>query len=529
MTLARKATLAFAVLIALVTTGQLIVVSQARSSAAAVQAYRGRIAVFQDAVRSMITDWYTYDDQNNMYILVAATSPDETTLISDTWAQGIAGKRAFMADLAKADRTAPASAQPMLQRVKQDFASYDRFALAARAQEQAGHVGAASVTITVSNAKVSNALMADLLHAQRITTGLAAASESSLSAKQSRVVVIAGVAGAIIVILLVGLGLALQRMVLRPIRLLGSRMADIATGDADLTVRVPVQRKDEIGALAGAFNTFIERIQAMMIEFSGAIEEVSQAAADLRGISATTDSNAALTSRTAHDVASSAHEVEGNISEVAAGTEQMRSAVSEIARNAVRASTVASAGRQHASDTTARVKRLADASAKIDNVVRLIAGVAEQTNLLALNATIEAARAGEAGKGFAVVAGEVKDLASQTGEATRSITDIVIAIQNETEETVESINQITALIAEMGEVQDTISAAVEEQSASTAAIADSADLVTRKAGEIARDIVAVAEAGRETSVGVATSSARIDDLTRISAALGTMVGQFRTS
>ena len=93
-------------------------------------------------------------------------------------------------------------------------------------------------------------------------------------------------------------------------------------------------------------------------------------------------------------------------------------------------------------------------------MAELISNIAGQTNLLALNATIEAARAGEAGRGFAVVAAEVKDLASQTAEATKEIGTRISQIQSATKEAVEAIQGITATIEEVSVIATAIGSAI---------------------------------------------------------------------
>ena len=93
-----------------------------------------------------------------------------------------------------------------------------------------------------------------------------------------------------------------------------------------------------------------------------------------------------------------------------------------------------------------QVDGLSSAAEKIGNIIQLIQAIASQTNLLALNATIEAARAGDAGKGFAIVASEVKNLASQTAQATEQIASQLATIQSATGETVTAISQYDATV-----------------------------------------------------------------------------------
>jgi methyl-accepting chemotaxis protein len=127
------------------------------------------------------------------------------------------------------------------------------------------------------------------------------------------------------------------------------------------------------------------------------------------------------------------------------------------------------AGRAHTLATEANqvVDRLAESSAKVGDVVKVINSIAEQTNLLALNATIEAARAGEAGRGFAVVAGEVKDLAQETAKATDNVSTLIGAIQNDAGSVVQALAAIGEIIDRINETQTMISGVLTEQAAAT--------------------------------------------------------------
>ena len=127
------------------------------------------------------------------------------------------------------------------------------------------------------------------------------------------------------------------------------------------------------------------------------------------------------------------------------------------------ASRVADEAVGRASDMTGDVSSLNDASAAIGDVIQIISSIADQTNLLALNATIEAARAGEIGKGFAVVAGEVKELARETAEATKKVSEQIAALQSSAESVAGGIRTTSETIAQLDAVQARISEVLEEQ------------------------------------------------------------------
>jgi methyl-accepting chemotaxis protein len=158
------------------------------------------------------------------------------------------------------------------------------------------------------------------------------------------------------------------------------------------------------------------------------------------------------------------------------------------------------------------MRGLAEATARIGDVVHLISNIAGQTNLLALNATIEAARAGEAGKGFAVVAGEVKALAAQTAKATADIGSQIEAMRGVTGDAVGAMTEIGAIIGKMDEVSAAIAAAVEEQSVTTREIAGSIQAVssaTAGAAQAMAKVVSVAVGAGEASRDVQRGAAEI--------------------
>ena len=319
----------------------------------------------------------------------------------------------------------------------------------------------------------------------------------------------------------------LQRYVTDPLRLVADRMKDIARGEGDLTKRLDVPGRDEVGEVAEAFNTFGDKLQSMIRSIGGNVETLS---ASSQQLSQTADSMSAGTEETsaqAEVVSAGASQVSQNLQVVATATEGMTHSIKEIAVSANRAAQVATAAVKVARETNANVSQLGKSGAEIGQVVKVITSIAEQTSLLALNATIEAARAGEAGKGFAVVATEIKELARETARATEDISHKIEAIQGNTQTSVAAIAKITEVINQINDISNTIASAVEEQTATTNEIGRNISEAARGSREIAGNIAGMAQSAQNTSKSASDINVASRNLAQISVELAKMVGQFR--
>lgn len=156
-------------------------------------------------------------------------------------------------------------------------------------------------------------------------------------------------------------------------------------------------------------------------------------------------------------------------------TSQFTQTINEISHGVNRTATLSQEAKGLTDNTKVVVNRLDDSSRIIGKVIEVIQELADQTNLLALNATIESARAGEAGRGFAVVASAVKELAKQTGNATKDIASTVGEIQRNIQEVVQSTDGISKSISEVSASMSQIAAAIEEQSVTMRSISQTAE------------------------------------------------------
>ncbi len=299
------------------------------------------------------------------------------------------------------------------------------------------------------------------------------------------------------VVFLVAFAMLVGRSVTSPIRGLTEAMKRLADGDTDVDLSLD-KRNDELSDMMGAVAVFrdnaIERarlateseveqqarlrrqqtIEDLIGGFRDEIRELLDAvganADNMQETARTLTGIADETSGQAEGAKSASEEASTNVQTVASAAEELAASIEEISRQVGTTTEIVDEATRNAAATDAKIGGLAEAAARIGDVVNLIQAIAEQTNLLALNATIEAARAGEAGKGFAVVASEVKELATQTSKATEEIGTQVAGIQASTEEAVNAIRLITETMDKVNEYTASISAAVTQQGTATTEI-----------------------------------------------------------
>jgi methyl-accepting chemotaxis protein len=315
-----------------------------------------------------------------------------------------------------------------------------------------------------------------------------------------------------------GAMIAVTYRIIRPLHTMRDAMLAVAAGDLAVDTGY-AKRRDEIGALAGALETFKQqaldkrrieeqerernagtvarqqaveryvgdfesRVRQTLDRLNDASSEMRATSSDLSEVSGQTNSRVKVAEK-------ASGEASMNVENVASASHELSVSIGDISRQASHAAGIASRAVTRARETDGTVQGLAKTAAGIGEVIGLINSIAAQTNLLALNATIEAARAGEAGRGFAVVASEVKSLASQTAKATDEISEQIADIQKVAGEAIEAIKGIGGIIGEVNEVATAIAAAVEEQGAATQEISRNTQYAAQGTRNVSENIAGV--------------------------------------
>ncbi len=321
-----------------------------------------------------------------------------------------------------------------------------------------------------------------------------------------------------------------------PLRRVIGAIEDLSKGNGDLTMRIEVESRDELGRLSRGLNEFLEKLHGLVSQLSGTAGQVRDASRHLLELNDNSQQMVSQQHTSTEMVATAMNEMAATVHDVAQSASQAADAARQADDDANGGSELVSSSADtirklaaEVDNAAAVIKTLESETEQVGSVLDVIRGIAEQTNLLALNAAIEAARAGEQGRGFAVVADEVRTLASRTQQSTTEIQSMIERLQSGARDAVvvmdsgrenarvsveraesagSSLGKITRAVASISEMNTQIAAAAEEQSTVT-------ESINQNVGEISEISNRTAEISTEVAQSSLTLSTHAEALDKI--------------
>jgi methyl-accepting chemotaxis protein len=403
--------------------------------------------------------------------------------------------------------------------------------------------------IKLSNSTVDSQLRLRDIFARKLEDELGAARAEAVNAQRLMVGV-----PAVGIPLSVLLALVLTRSITRPM-VRGVAVSE-AIAKGDLTQRINLDQHDEVGLLTRALDHMAATFGRTLGDIRGVSQGVAGSAVELGGVSHQLLAQSEEMAAQANQVAGSSEQMATNISTMAAAAEQMSmnvvsiSSASEqisvnvgtisnaaevsakkfgtlsgavqdalrelegISQEAHEGARIVGKGMDMAGQATAAMNALDRSAGEISKVTEAIKMIALQTNLLALNATIEATSAGEAGKGFAVVAHEIKELATQSGQAAEDIARKIEEVQGSTREAVKVMRGVAGIMGEIDASANRITASVEKQTRRATNSAGNLDEANKAVTHIAGSIAEVAKGANDMSRNSGEAAKAANDVSR---------------
>ncbi|SDQ01356.1 methyl-accepting chemotaxis protein [Ectopseudomonas guguanensis] len=347
--------------------------------------------------------------------------------------------------------------------------------------------------------------------------------------------------GLLIAVLLAVLVVLITRSIVQPLQAAVDAMANISSGEGDLTRNLDAHGRDELTALANYFNAFTDKLRQVIRQMLDSAGSLDQAARSLGDISSEAQRHSQQQAQQMELVATAVNQVTYGVQDVAKNAEHASSEMHTAEDQAGQGQQNIEASLRQIDQLSGTIDKaveviqsLASESTQIGSVLEVIRSIAEQTNLLALNAAIEAARAGEQGRGFAVVADEVRLLAQRTQQSTAEIQGMIERLQGNSEAAVKVIHdssrasQLTVEQASLaGDSLAQIAQSLRNLSGLNASIASATLEQSHVVEDINQNVTQTAALAHNTAEAAEQSNAASQHLKQLADQLNRLLGQFR--
>ncbi len=348
-------------------------------------------------------------------------------------------------------------------------------------------------------------------------------------------------AGLGIALIMAALVTVIARSIVRPLQDAVQAMANIASGESDLTRSLDTHGQDEVTQLAQHFNAFAAKLRNVVSHLQSTATALDQSSTELGNDATDAQHRCQQQALQMDQVATAINEVTYAVQDVAKNAEHAASEMRGAQEQAEQGQHNIDSSLQQIGDLSGTINQavevirtLASQSSEISTVLEVIRSIAEQTNLLALNAAIEAARAGEQGRGFAVVADEVRLLAQRTQKSTADIQTMIEGLQKHSEAAVNVIasssraSQSTIEQATLaGQSLSSIGQALNNLNGLNASIASATLQQAHVVEDINQNVTQAAGLSQSTAQAAEQSSAASVHLKELSVQLNNLLRQFK--